>query len=286
LKKPDTYMPLVIGDYLKDTMHLTAQEHGAYLLAIMHYWTTGPLPDDDRKLAAICRIDRAEWPGVRETVAAFFQVADGIWRHKRIDKELERAQRLKARAVEAGRASADARATKSQLNTQLDGNLTSTKGSTKRQLKVNPATATATSEDNQNNTDRVENIIAPSRKREAAVVLPPDWVPSEAENKFALEMGLTPDEAAREAIKFRAYWVNGTGGGTRRKPSGWASTWQNWISRTADNLPRGNQNEQPTRPRYNPADASSPESVAERRAKILDGMRATFPGFGTEGDGG
>lgn len=81
--------------------------------------------------------------------------------------------------------------------------------------------------------------IAPSRKREAAVTLPAEWAPSESETKFALEMGLTPDEAAREAIKFRAYWVNGKGGGTRRKPTGWASTWQNWISRTAENLPRG-----------------------------------------------
>lgn len=119
--------------------------------------------------------------------------------------------------------------------------------------------------------------IAPSRKREAAVVLPPEWVPSEAETKFALEMGLTPDEAAREAIKFRAYWVNGKGGGTRRKPSGWASTWQNWISRTADNLPRGNGNEpKPTRP--NRFDASSPEAVRQRRLEIAEGLGLGLPG--------
>jgi hypothetical protein len=99
---------------------------------------------------------------------------------------------------------------------------------------------TDTQTDILNKLDREEiKKIAPSRKREAAVTLPPEWAPSESETKFALEMGLSPDEAAREAIKFRAYWVNGKGGGTRRKTAGWASTWQNWISRTAENLPRG-----------------------------------------------
>ena len=42
----------------------------------------------------------------------------------------------------------------------------------------------------------------------------------------------------------------------------------------------------PRKPRYNPADATSPESVAERRSKIAAGMRETFPGLGGAGDGG
>ena len=40
-----------LGDYSKDTAHLTMLEDGAYLLLIMDYWTNGPLPDDDAALA-------------------------------------------------------------------------------------------------------------------------------------------------------------------------------------------------------------------------------------------
>jgi Protein of unknown function (DUF1376) len=46
-------MSLHIGDYLRETMHLSATLHGAYLLLIMHLWAKGSLPDDDVQLAMI-----------------------------------------------------------------------------------------------------------------------------------------------------------------------------------------------------------------------------------------
>lgn len=97
MSRPDTWMPLYIGDYLQDTTRLSTEQHGAYLLLIMDYWTNGPLPDDDAALAQVTRLQPAAWKKLRPAIARLFQIADGEWRHKRIDEELDKASQFIAK---------------------------------------------------------------------------------------------------------------------------------------------------------------------------------------------
>lgn len=89
--KPTTWMPFYVGDYLRDTMHLTTTAHGAYLLLLFAYWTNGPLLDDDEYLSSITKLDRHEWNQMRPTMEAFFYIEDHLWHHKRVDEEREKA---------------------------------------------------------------------------------------------------------------------------------------------------------------------------------------------------
>jgi uncharacterized protein YdaU (DUF1376 family) len=57
-------MPLYVADYLADTLHLSATEHGAFILLLMHRWQHGSLPDDARKLAPIAGVSRQRWPAI------------------------------------------------------------------------------------------------------------------------------------------------------------------------------------------------------------------------------
>lgn len=107
MSKPDTWMPLYIGDYLQDTTRLSTEQHGAYLLLIMDYWTNGPLPDDDAALAQVTRLQPAAWKKHRPALSRLFSVNDGEWHHKRIDHELDEARKFiekqKANGAKGGR---------------------------------------------------------------------------------------------------------------------------------------------------------------------------------------
>lgn len=85
-------MPLYIADYLADTMRLTTEQHGAYLLLIMDYWRNGPLPDEDETLASITKLQLSIWRKYRPVFTKFFSVSGGEWKHKRIDEELLQAK--------------------------------------------------------------------------------------------------------------------------------------------------------------------------------------------------
>jgi len=99
------YMPFYVGDYMADTHHLDATEHGAYMLLIMTYWQRQePLPDNDRMLAKFARVSKEQWAELRDVIEDFFEVIDGAWRHKRIDAEISRYADKSAKAAEAARA--------------------------------------------------------------------------------------------------------------------------------------------------------------------------------------
>jgi len=106
------YMPLFVNDYLGDTEHLTTVEHGAYLLLIFNYWRCeGPIPADDKKLAAIARMPLDQWLEIKPSIEEFFTSkpngdANAMrWHHARIDHELRLVHAKSSKA----RASANAR---------------------------------------------------------------------------------------------------------------------------------------------------------------------------------
>ena len=80
-------MPVYIGDYLADTMHLSTEQHGAYLLLLFHLWRRGILQDDDVVLAQITGLSVKAWSICRTVLAEFFEIRDGFWHHRRVERE-------------------------------------------------------------------------------------------------------------------------------------------------------------------------------------------------------
>lgn len=94
------WMPLYVGDYLRDTRDLTTVQHGAYLMLIMHYWQHASLPQTEQQLAAIAGLSIKDWRKLSPPIQAKFQPG---WKHGRIDAELIKCDTKRAQRAIAGR---------------------------------------------------------------------------------------------------------------------------------------------------------------------------------------
>ena len=87
--KPDIFMPLFLGDFLKHVGRLQRDDIGSYLLILMDYWVNGAPHEQD--IATIARCPQKAWPEIRRKLAPFFHIDGGVWRQKRVEEELGKA---------------------------------------------------------------------------------------------------------------------------------------------------------------------------------------------------
>jgi uncharacterized protein YdaU (DUF1376 family) len=103
-RRSDMWMPFYVADYLRDTMHLEAAEHGAYLLLIMACWIRGGrLPADEDFLARTAKVSRTIWRRkIGPLILPFFRQDEAGLYHQRVVSELEKARSLSATRTAAG----------------------------------------------------------------------------------------------------------------------------------------------------------------------------------------
>ncbi|HCN5210852.1 DUF1376 domain-containing protein [Enterobacter roggenkampii] len=206
------YMQLYIADYLADTMHLSTEEHGAYLLLMFNYWQTGrPIPKN--RLAKIARLSNDRWSAVEPSLKEFFNDNGSEWSQERIERDLEAVKNSLSQKSAAGKASAQARKAKKETNGQRNPNGCSTGVGVplKQEDNGNP-----TNKDTDTDTDLKEN---PEREeREQNEYFPPfgkfpitnDWIPGDdfvgQAALWGINLGERPGYTAVELQQFRDYW--------------------------------------------------------------------------------
>ncbi|EDW9932878.1 DUF1376 domain-containing protein [Salmonella enterica] len=119
------YMQLYIADYLADTMHLSAEEHGAYLLLMFNYWQTGRAIPKSR-LAKIARVSSERWGAVEESLREFFIDNGTEWVHERIENDLAAVRDVLAKKSAAGKASVQSRRNRKKTQASSGSNTCST----------------------------------------------------------------------------------------------------------------------------------------------------------------
>jgi len=86
------YMQFYIDDYLGDTQHLTTEQHGAYFLILISMWKNGGyLPNDEKKLSRITRVNLRRWHLICDDIMEFFKVENGRIFQPRLIEEHKKA---------------------------------------------------------------------------------------------------------------------------------------------------------------------------------------------------
>lgn len=107
-----------IGDYLKDTAHLSLLEHGVYgRLLDVYYTREAPIPAAQVERLSGVRT-KEERDALRNVLDEFFTVDGDLLRHGRCDREIDRYQEKQRKAA----ASANARWKKGQPQTERNAN--------------------------------------------------------------------------------------------------------------------------------------------------------------------
>lgn len=261
--------------YLGNTLHLTTEEHGAYLLLMLAYYRTEkPLPANDRALASLTKLPLETWLECKVSIAPFFIAENGTWRHERIEAEIAERHEKHAKRTDMAKHAADVKYGRASSKDAPSMQPVAGKDPPSKP-KAKPKTTRSKPEATPENPhlqlhlqttlsdERVVPREAPKHddapkaievsKEEGfnplGTTLPETWTPSEADQATAKAYGMDDDAIRSEVLTFHAYNAQH---GTFSK--NWAATWQMWCARWKDReaakpkppAPRVEVNHQPT----------------------------------------
>lgn len=157
------FFKLYIGDYQRDTAHLSVTEHGAYLLMLQHYYATEkPLPTGKALHRMLRAQDKSEREAIDAVVSAFWRATESGLVNARADAEIGRA----AMQAETNRGIALAREAARKAAVGKHG------GSTNR------ATNRATNDQPNQTPDTRHQRERGDTPLKPPAWSPPDWVPA------------------------------------------------------------------------------------------------------------
>lgn len=187
-----------LGDYARDTGHLTALEHGVYTLLLDWYYANErPIPLDKPT-----RIARGNPEETQMVLDEFFHKTPEGWIHGYADRQIAEYQAKAERNREVGK-----------LGGRPPKTQTVSKRNPEETLTINHKPLTTNHKE--------AKAIAPRGGR-----LPADWFPSDEQKAYAETQGVN---VSLETENFRDYWHAKAGKDACK--TDWGLTWKTWVRR-------------------------------------------------------
>ncbi len=253
-----------LGDYMRDTAHLSMLEDAAYRrLLDAYYVRERPLPIDEKECFKLARATTAaEKSSVRYVLQQFFELFQDGYRQSRADSEIARYKSKQEKAKRSanarwGKQERDANA----MRTHSERNAHQTPD-TRHHVIHNPPPPSG------GGPPAVNPKAAASRGSRLAAdwVLPVEW----ADWVLSTLPGWTRSDVQREAEKFRDYWHAKAGRSAVK--ADWQATWRNWCRSDIAQRANGRATLQSV-----PAETAYQRSMRERMEQICPSIAAKPP---------
>jgi uncharacterized protein YdaU (DUF1376 family) len=235
-----------LGDYAKDTAHLSMLEHGAYgLLMDRYYATEQGIPADQAHRVARAR-SKEERAAVDAVLAEFFVLVNSTWTKNRIEEEIAKAALKINSAKENGRKGG--RPKNPAITQQKPSGLSlGSENETQDKALQTP--------DTKHQTPKKKTSSSSGSRR-----CPDDFEVTESMRSKA-ESDSPGVDIDRETTKFRDWEF-------AKARSDWPAAWRNWIREAADRLSQ----------RSLPSTRPPPQSFRERELTIAEDRMGQLTG--------
>ena len=89
------------SDHIADTLHLSLEAQGCYILILFHTWNRNCQPFDDKELQSLLRVTPRKWRKIKEEITPLFDLSEGTFKQKRLEKTWREALERSKKAREA-----------------------------------------------------------------------------------------------------------------------------------------------------------------------------------------
>lgn len=173
------FFKLYIGDYQRDTAHLSIAEHGAYLLMLQHYYATErPLPMGKALHRMLRAQGKAEVDAIDAVVSAFWQETPQGLVNARADQEIAKSDHQRSVNREQGKRGGRPKRNRSEQETDSVSDSVP-KSVSQSEPNGNPNQTPDTNNQRIPSPPTPSSVTKPDKPPEAARVLLPDWVPQD-----------------------------------------------------------------------------------------------------------
>ena len=211
-----------IGDYRRDTVHLTTLEHGIYRqLLDWYYLDEQPIPTETKAVMRRLCLGSDLVISLENVLQEFFILTEKGYEQKRVRAEIATYKANSEQYAANGKLGGRPRKTKAVL----ENNQSVTKTKPKRKLTYKPINLST-------------HELIEAKQTASASRLPPDFEP---DLEFAAKEHIA--DIQREVNSFVDFWTAKSGKDATKLD--WQATWRNWCRNSKNKRVNGNGAHQP-----------------------------------------